>query len=99
MPPQSGSDWILRAMWRSYRAERYLGIIERAGGWACRDYHRSDHGFPGRPKRTSRPRSTWCVPLGFAAAFTLPYLSGPGTPAAQLDGQLPKAVVRNAMNA
>ncbi len=29
MPLQSGSDRILRAMRRSYRAERYLGIIER----------------------------------------------------------------------
>ena len=28
MPLQSGSDRILRAMRRSYRAERYLGIIE-----------------------------------------------------------------------
>ena len=29
MPLQSGSDRILRAMRRSYRAERYLGIIDR----------------------------------------------------------------------
>jgi tRNA-2-methylthio-N6-dimethylallyladenosine synthase len=29
MPLQSGSDAVLRAMRRSYRAERYLGIIER----------------------------------------------------------------------
>src|SRR5206468_3745290 len=29
MPLQSGSDRVLRAMRRSYRAERYLGIIER----------------------------------------------------------------------
>ncbi len=29
MPLQSGSDDVLRRMRRSYRAERYLGIIER----------------------------------------------------------------------
>ena len=29
MPLQSGSDRVLRAMRRSYRAERYLGIIDR----------------------------------------------------------------------
>src|SRR5690606_39460665 len=29
MPLQSGSDRVLKAMRRSYRAERYLGIIER----------------------------------------------------------------------
>ena len=29
MPLQSGSDRMLRAMRRSYRAERYLGIIDR----------------------------------------------------------------------
>src|SRR5207302_1695095 len=29
MPLQSGSDRVLKAMRRSYRAQRYLGIIER----------------------------------------------------------------------
>ena len=29
MPLQSGSDRMLKAMRRSYRAERYLGIIDR----------------------------------------------------------------------
>ena len=29
MPLQSGSDRVLKAMRRSYRAERYLGIIDR----------------------------------------------------------------------
>ena len=32
MPLQSGSDRILKAMRRSYRAEKYLGIIERVRG-------------------------------------------------------------------
>ena len=29
MPLQSGSDRVLRAMRRSYRREKYLGIIDR----------------------------------------------------------------------
>ena len=29
MPLQSGSDRVLRAMRRSYRSERFLGILDR----------------------------------------------------------------------
>jgi len=37
MPLQSGSDRVLRAMRRSYRAERYLGIIDRVRADLLRD--------------------------------------------------------------
>ena len=54
----------------------------------------SSSGSPARPRRTSRPRSTWCAQARFASAFTFQYSKRPGTPAAELDGQLPKAVVQ-----
>ena len=49
---------------------------------------------PVRPKRTSRPLWTWCGGPASPAAFTFQYSKRPGTPAAELDGQLPKAVVQ-----
>ena len=48
----------------------------------------------GKPRTTSPPPSTWCAPARFAGAFTFQYSKRPGTPAAELDGQLPKAVVQ-----
>ena len=48
MPLQSGSDRVLRAMRRSYRAERYLGIIDRvrAAMPHAGDHHRPDRRVP-----------------------------------------------------
>ena len=97
MPMQSGSDRVLRAMRRSYRSERYP-VDPRQGAHghpARRDHHRPDRRIPGRDRaRTSRTRSTWSPPPGSARAFTFQYSKRPGTPAAELDGQLPKAVVQ-----
>ena len=47
-----------------------------------------------RPSRTSRTPSTWSPRPGSARAFTFQYSKRPGTPAAELDDQLPKAVVQ-----
>ena len=50
-------------------------------------------GFPVRPSKTSRRRSTWWRgPV--QRSVHVPVLRRPGTPAAGLDGQLPKAVVQ-----
>ena len=47
-----------------------------------------------RPRRTSSRPSTSCAQARFASAFTFQYSKRPGTPAAEMDGQLPKAVVQ-----
>ncbi len=65
MPLQSGSDDVLRRMRRSYRAERYLGIIERvrAAMPARRDHHRHHRRLPRRDGGlTSRRPWTSCAP-------------------------------------
>ncbi len=101
MPLQSGSDRILRAMRRSYRAERYLGIIERVRAAIPNAAITTDLivGFPGRPKRTSRPRSTWCA--GPASRPHLPSNtpSGPGHRPRNSTDSCRKPLCRNAMNA
>ena len=61
MPLQSGSDAILRSMRRSYRSERYLGIIDNVRAAMPEAAITTDIivGFPERPKRTSRPPLMW----------------------------------------
>ncbi|OBK21686.1 tRNA (N6-isopentenyl adenosine(37)-C2)-methylthiotransferase MiaB [Mycobacterium asiaticum] len=96
MPLQSGSDRILRAMRRSYRAERYLGIIERVRAAMPHAAITTDLivGFPGETEADFAATLDVVAQARFAAAFTFQYSQRPGTPAADLPDQLPKAVVQ-----
>ncbi|BBX59864.1 (Dimethylallyl)adenosine tRNA methylthiotransferase MiaB [Mycobacterium shottsii] len=96
MPLQSGSDRVLRAMRRSYRAERYLGIIERVRAAMPHAAITTDLivGFPGETEQDFAATLDVVRQARFSAAFTFQYSKRPGTPAAELDGQLPKAVVQ-----
>jgi tRNA-2-methylthio-N6-dimethylallyladenosine synthase len=96
MPLQSGSDRVLRAMRRSYRAERYLGIVERVRTAMPHAAISTDLivGFPGETEDDFAATLDVVRQARFAAAFTFQYSKRPGTPAADLDGQLPKAVVQ-----
>jgi tRNA-2-methylthio-N6-dimethylallyladenosine synthase len=96
MPLQSGSDRVLRAMRRSYRAERYLGIIDRVRVAMPHAAITTDLivGFPGETEEDFEATLDVVRQARFAAAFTFQYSKRPGTPAADLDGQLPKAVVQ-----
>ncbi|ORV98374.1 tRNA (N6-isopentenyl adenosine(37)-C2)-methylthiotransferase MiaB [Mycobacterium kyorinense] len=96
MPLQSGSDRILRAMRRSYRAERYLGIIDRVRAAMPHAAITTDLivGFPGETEEDFAATLDVVRRARFSAAFTFQYSKRPGTPAAELDGQLPKQVVQ-----
>jgi tRNA-2-methylthio-N6-dimethylallyladenosine synthase len=96
MPLQSGSDRMLRAMGRSYRAERYLGIIDRVRAVMPHAAITTDLivGFPGETEEDFAATLDVVRRARFSAAFTFQYSKRPGTPAADLDGQLPKAVVQ-----
>ncbi|MDP9845730.1 tRNA (N6-isopentenyl adenosine(37)-C2)-methylthiotransferase MiaB [Streptosporangium lutulentum] len=96
MPLQSGSDRILKAMRRSYRAERYLGIIERVRA-AMPDAAISTDiivGFPGETEEDFQSTLDVVRESRFANAFTFQYSIRPGTPAATMDDQIPKEVVQ-----
>lgn len=96
MPLQSGSDTVLRAMRRSYRQDRYLGIIERVRA-AMPDAAISTDiivGFPGETDADFEDTLHVVREARFANAFTFQYSKRPGTPAATMDGQIPKAVVQ-----
>jgi len=96
MPLQSGSDRMLRAMRRSYRAERYLGIIDRVRAVMPHAAITTDLivGFPGETEEDFAATLDVVRRARFLAAFTFQYSKRPGTPAADLDGQLSKAVVQ-----
>jgi len=96
MPLQSGSDAVLRRMRRSYRAERFLGIIDRVRA-AMPDASISTDvivGFPGETEADFAETLRVVAASRFSGAFTFQYSPRPGTPAAGYDGQLPKAVVQ-----
>lgn len=96
MPLQSGSDRVLRAMRRSYRAEKYLGILDRVRAAMPHAAITTDIivGFPGETEEDFAATLEVVRRARFSAAFTFQYSRRPGTPAAELDGQLPKAVVQ-----
>src|SRR3954451_673185 len=96
MPLQSGSDRILRAMRRSYRAERFLGIVDRVRAVTPDAALSTDVivGFPGEPEEDFQAPLDVVAAARFAQAFTFQYSPRPGTPAASLADQVPKAVVQ-----
>ncbi|GLX92250.1 tRNA (N6-isopentenyl adenosine(37)-C2)-methylthiotransferase MiaB [Herbidospora sp. NBRC 101105] len=96
MPLQSGSDRVLKAMRRSYRAEKYLGIISRVRA-AMPDAAISTDiivGFPGETEDDFEATLDVVRESRFANAFTFQYSIRPGTPAATMPDQVPKEVVR-----
>jgi tRNA-2-methylthio-N6-dimethylallyladenosine synthase len=96
MPLQSGSDAVLRAMRRSYRSERYLGIIERVRAAMPHAAITTDIivGFPGETEADFAETLRVVEASRFAAAFTFQYSIRPGTPAATMPDQVPKRVVQ-----
>jgi tRNA-2-methylthio-N6-dimethylallyladenosine synthase len=96
MPLQSGSDEVLRRMRRAYRQERYLGILERVRAAMPDAAITTDVivGFPGETEDDFEQTLEVVRTARFASAFTFQYSKRPGTPAAEMDGQVPKAVVQ-----
>ncbi|MDP9461283.1 MAG: tRNA (N6-isopentenyl adenosine(37)-C2)-methylthiotransferase MiaB [Actinomycetota bacterium] len=96
MPLQSGSDEVLRRMRRGYRQERYLGIIDRVRAAMPDAAITTDIivGFPGETEADFQQTLEVVRAARFAGAFTFQYSKRPGTPAAEMAGQLPKDVVQ-----
>jgi tRNA-2-methylthio-N6-dimethylallyladenosine synthase len=96
MPLQSGSDRVLKAMRRSYRAQRYLGIVDRVRAAMPDAAITTDIivGFPGETEEDFQATLAVVRRARFAGAFTFQYSKRPGTPAAGLPDQLPKATVQ-----
>jgi tRNA-2-methylthio-N6-dimethylallyladenosine synthase len=96
MPMQSGSDAVLRAMRRSYRSQRYLEIIASVRAAMPQAAITTDIivGFPGETEADFQQTLDVVRQARFANAFTFQYSKRPGTPAADLPGQVAKEVVQ-----
>ncbi|WP_425954361.1 tRNA (N6-isopentenyl adenosine(37)-C2)-methylthiotransferase MiaB [Xylanimonas sp. McL0601] len=96
MPLQSGSDRVLRAMRRSYRSEKFLGILDRVRAAMPDAAITTDIivGFPGETEEDFAETMRVVEASRFSSAFTFQYSPRPGTPAATMDDQLPKEVVQ-----
>jgi tRNA-2-methylthio-N6-dimethylallyladenosine synthase len=96
MPLQSGSDAVLKAMRRSYRQEKYLGIIDKVRAAMPDAAITTDIivGFPGETEDDFQRTLDVVQAARFSSAFTFQYSKRPGTPAAVMADQLPKAVVQ-----
>ena len=99
MPLQSGSDKILRSMRRSYRASKFMTILEKVRQ-AMPDAQISTDiivGFPGETEEDFQQTLDVVRQARFSSAFTFIYSPRPGTPAAEME-QVPHDVVQDRFN-
>ena len=96
MPLQSGSDRLLKEMKRSYRSAKYLSILDRVREVMPDAAITTDIivGFPGETEEDFEATLDVVRQARFSNAYTFQYSKRPGTPAAEMPGQLPKAVVQ-----
>jgi tRNA-2-methylthio-N6-dimethylallyladenosine synthase len=94
LPVQSGSDRILDAMNRRHTAAHYLDIVAKMRGARPDLAFTSDFivGFPGETEDDFEDTLRLVEAVGFAGAYTFAYSVRPGTPAADMAGQVPEAV-------
>ena len=95
LPVQSGSDRVLKAMNRSHTAHGYLRVLERFRA-ARPDIALSGDfivGFPGETEAEFAETLRLVEAVGYAQAFSFKYSPRPGTPAAAMDGQVPREVM------
>ena len=95
MPLQSGSDSILASMRRSYRSDRYLGILDRVRTQIPHAMITTDIivGFPGESESDFQATLDVATQARFAAAYTYKYSIRPGTPAGEMTNQVSEEVV------
>jgi tRNA-2-methylthio-N6-dimethylallyladenosine synthase len=95
MPLQSGSDSILASMRRSYRSDRYLGILDRVRTHIPHAMITTDIivGFPGETESDFQATLDVATQARFAAAYTYKYSIRPGTPAGEMTNQVSEEVV------
>ena len=94
LPVQSGSDRILAAMNRKHTAAHYLGLIAKIRQ-AQPDMALSTDlivGFPGETDSDFEATLALVRAVGFAQTYSFKYSPRPGTPAAQLEDQVPEEV-------
>jgi tRNA-2-methylthio-N6-dimethylallyladenosine synthase len=93
LPVQSGSDRALAAMNRRHTRKEYLEVIAKLRAARVDLAFTSDFivGFPGETEDDFRATLTLVDEVGFATAYSFVYSPRPGTPAADMENQVPEA--------
>ena len=94
LPVQSGSTRILSAMNRRYTREHYLELVDRIRT-AVPDISLTTDiivGFPGETEEDFQDTLSLVPACGFDSAFTFLYSKRTGTPAAEMENQVPEDV-------
>ena len=96
MPLQSGSDKVLKDMRRSYRSKKFLGILDEVRAKIPHASITTDIivGFPGETEEDFQATLDVVEKARFTSAYTFQYSPRPGTPAAEMEDQIPKEVVQ-----
>ena len=91
---QSGCDATLKRMNRKYDTARYLESVELLRRWFERPGLTTDLivGFPGETEEEFAATLDFLRQCTFTSMHIFPYSIRPGTPAAEMEGQVPKAV-------
>ncbi len=94
LPVQSGSDRILKAMNRPYRRDRYMQLVRDLRAVQPDMYFSTDIivGFPGETDEDFQMTCEMFEEIGFDMAFIFKYSPRSGTPAAEMDDDVPKTV-------
>ncbi len=94
LPVQSGSDRILAAMKRRHTRSDYLAIVARLRAAKPGIAFTSDFivGFPGESEEDFGDTLALAEEAGLVGAYCFSYSPRPGTPAAEMDNQIPEDV-------
>ncbi len=90
LPVQSGSDAVLKSMNRRHRVADYLDIVARVRAARPDIALSSDFivGYPGETGADFDRTLALTRAVGFASAYAFKYSARPGTPAAEMSGQV-----------
>lgn len=95
LPVQSGNDRILKAMNRSHDVASYLHLLDRVRAVRPDIALSGDFivGFPGETDAEFEDTLKIVDAVGYAQCYSFKYSPRPGTPAADMEGQVPAAVM------
>ena len=93
LPVQSGSDTVLKSMNRRHRVADYLDVVARVRAARPDIAFSSDFivGYPGETDADFDQTLALVSAVGFASSYAFKYSPRPGTPAAEMSGQVDEA--------
>jgi tRNA-2-methylthio-N6-dimethylallyladenosine synthase len=93
LPVQSGSDNVLKSMNRRHRVADYLDVVARARAARPDIAFSTDFviGYPGETDADFDQTLALVRTVGFASSYAFKYSARPGTPAAEMSGQVDEA--------